>query len=329
MKNKASEQTVIAQDLSQDKPLHYRGRIAQMFIYLGKFLRMFAYQNDWKVLPMGAFITAIVTFVVGKNLFVTQEGTINGAFAMTCVCIWNGFFNSIQVVCRERDIVKREHRAGLHATSYIAAHMIYQLLLCVMQTAITIAIWFIVGVKLPTIGIVTPWGIVDLAITILLITYAADMMALMISSVVRTTTTAMTVMPFMLIFQLVFSGAFFQLTGFAQKITALTISRWGMESICAVGQFNSLPMVTLWNTIFNFRNVEYMGTKPLLEIIQMVEREGKVDEFLLWSGQNNQKEVYASAFDSVFGNWGCLLLIIAVSVLVCVIAIKLIDHDRR
>ena len=111
----------------------HKGRFAQMRIYLGKLLRMFAYQNDWKVLPMGAFIAAVVTLVVGANMFVNQEGTVNGAFALTCVCIWNGFFNSIQVVCRERAVVKREHRAGLHMSSYIAAHMIYQFILCLAQ----------------------------------------------------------------------------------------------------------------------------------------------------------------------------------------------------
>ena len=116
----------------------YKGGLAQTRIYLGKFLRMFVFQNDWKVLPMGAFIAGVVTFVVGQNVFVTQEGTLTGSFALVCVCIWNGFFNSIQVVCRERDIVKREHRAGMHITSYVAAHMIYQAFLCILQAGIII-----------------------------------------------------------------------------------------------------------------------------------------------------------------------------------------------
>ena len=314
---------------SVEMPLKYKGRIGQIFIYLGKFFRMFIYQSDWKVLPFAAAIAAVVTFVVGANMFVTQEGTINGAFALTCVCIWNGFFNSIQVVCRERNIVKREHRAGLHASSYIIAHMLYQLVLCLLQTGIILLICWVAKVNLPVKGVVTPWGIVDLGITILLTTYAADMMALMVSCIVHSTTTAMTVMPFLLIFQLVFSGAFFQLEGIAQKITALTISRWGMESMCAVGRFNELPMVTLWNTIFNFRNIEILDEKPILFVIQKIEQEGKVNDFLLWSGENNQKLQYAAEFSRVLQNWGWLLLIAAVSVLIAVIALKLIDRDKR
>ena len=220
--------------------IRHKGRVGQTFIYLGKLLRMFVYQSDWKVLPMGAIIASVVTFVVGANLFVTQEGTLMGAFALVCVCIWNGFFNSIQVVCRERGIVKREHRSGMHISSYVMAQMIYQFMLCLAQTVITLVICNLSGVQFPQQGIIFGQGILDVGITLLLITFAADMMALMVSCVVRTTTTAMTVMPFLLIFQLVFSGGFFQLAGFAKKITVLTISRWGLDSLCAVGRYNEL-----------------------------------------------------------------------------------------
>ena len=206
--------------------LQYTGRIDQIRIYLKKFLRMFVYQSDWKVLPIGAVIAALVTFVVGANMFVTQEGTTTGTFALACVCIWNGFFNSIQVVCRERDIVKREHRSGMEVSSYIIAHMLYQLLLCFLQTLITLLICVIAGIKIPGAGVVTPWGIVDVGITILLVTYTADIMALMVSCIVRSTTTAMTVMPFLLIYQLIFSGSFFEL-GAADIIKVTTISHWG------------------------------------------------------------------------------------------------------
>ena len=113
--------------------LKHTGHISQTVIYLGKLFRMFIFQNDWKVLPMSAVIAGLVSFAVGKNLFRTMEGTLTGTFALSCVCIWNGFFNSIQSVCRERAIIKREHRSGLHISSYVAAHMIYQSLLCVLQ----------------------------------------------------------------------------------------------------------------------------------------------------------------------------------------------------
>ena len=272
---------------SSTENLQYTGRIYQLGIYLRKFLRMFVYQSDWVLLPIGAVIAALVTFVVGSNMFVTQEGTTMGTFALTCVCVWNGFFNSIQVVCRERDIVKKEHRAGMHITSYILAHMIYQLLLCFLQTLITLLICAIAGVHFPKQGIITQWGIVDMGITILLVTYAADIMALMVSCIVKNTTIAMTVMPFLLIYQLIFSGSFFDL-GAADMIKVL----------CAIGRYNEQPMVTLWNTLVQFKDAEFQGEKPLLYILQGIEKNDMLDDFLKWSGENNINAAYASTLGS-------------------------------
>ena len=307
----------------------HRGRFAQTGIYLGKFLRMFIYQSDWKVLPMGAVIAGVVTFVVGQNLFVSQEGTLTGAFALVCVCIWNGFFKSIQVVCRERNILKREHRAGLHAASYLSAHMIYQFLLCLAQTGVTLFICNLTQVRFPQQGVITQWGIVDIGITILLVTYCADLMALMVSCLVRDTTTAMTVMPFLLIFQLVFSGGFFDLQGFAKSIRVLTISHWGLNSLCAIGRYNELPMVTLWNTIFKFRDIEYMGEKPLLELIRQMEQSGSRDTFLQWSGQYNQNAEFAVSEANILTNWAALFALMLVFALVALIAIHFVDRDKR
>ncbi len=269
------------------KRIRHNGRLTQSRIYLGKFLRMFVFQNDWKVLPLGALIAALVTFVVGANIFKTQEGTQMGVFALVCVSIWNGFFNSIQSVCREREIIKREHRSGLQMGAYIFAQMIYQFLLCVAQTAITLAVCSVAGVTIPAEGIVTRWGLLDTGITLLLITYTADMMALMVSCIVRNTTTAMTAMPFLLIFQLIFSGSFFNLSGVADKVKYLTISHWGMNSLCSIGRYNEQPMVALWNMLVKFENIDIEGYKPLRDLLVEMEKNGYRDDFLLWAGQQN------------------------------------------
>ena len=312
-----------------NETVRHQGRLAQTGIYLGKFLRMFIYQSDWKVLPMGAVIAAVVTFVVGANLFKTQEGTKLGVFALVCVCIWNGFFNSIQVVCREREIIKREHRAGLHMSAYVAAQMIYQLLLCAAQTVVTLIICRLTGVVIPEAGVITRSGMVDIGITILLITYAADMMALMVSCIVRTTTTAMTTMPFLLIFQRVFSGGFFELNGFAEKIQYLTISHWGMNSLCTIGRYNDLPMVTLWNTLIKFKDVDVAGTTPLKDLLVFMEENGYRDNFLLWAGQQNQLAEYAAAPETVRKYWTILLLLLIAFAILAVIALEFIDRDKR
>ncbi|MBR3642173.1 MAG: ABC transporter permease, partial [Parasporobacterium sp.] len=176
-----------------------------------------------------------------QDFRVSMEGTLMGSFALACVCIWNGCFNSIQVICRERDVIKREHRSGMHISSYIAAHMMYQLILCIMQVVVSLVMTSLVGMNLHGPGLLTRWMIVDAGLAMLLITYAADMMSLWISTLCHSTTTAMTIMPFVLIFQLVFSGSLIPIPSYVQPISNLTISYPGINSLCALTGVNSLP----------------------------------------------------------------------------------------
>jgi len=125
------------------------------------------------------------------------------------------------------------------------------------------------------------------------------------------------------------SGAFFELAGFAQKLTALTISRWGMESLCAIGRYNDQPMVTLWNTMYQFRNIEYMGQKPILNLLIEIETNGSQPEFLLWSGQQNSNPLYEAPSSLVLHNWFMLVLLLAVFAVVAVVALEFIDRDKR
>ena len=304
---------------------NHRGRLAQIPIYLGKNFRMFIYQTDWKVLPMSALIAGLIASVVGENMFVTMEGQFQCSLALTCVCIWNGFFNSIQSVCRERPIIKREHRAGMHISSYVAAHLIYQMFLCAAQALITVSVCKTIGIKFPTEGFITKWFLVDIWITIFLITYASDITSLFISCVVHNTTTAMTVMPFMLIFQLVFSGGAFTLSGPAAWMTNLTISKYGLVALCAQGNNNSLKSVLLWNTIFRVRE----SSPELKEALRQVERAGKLEEILQRSGEAMQETAYEMTKSNIFSCWAHLILFTVIFAVLCVIVLEFIDNDRR
>ena len=248
----------------------YRGRIEQVGICFVRLLRMFVYQNDWKLLPMSVIIAGLVSLVVRNDFFVTMEGTLKGALALSCVAIWNGCFNSVQVICREREIIKREHRSGLHISSYIVSHMLYQALLCLVQSGLTIYICIVMGIKFPSQGLLTPLMIIDVGITVFLISYASDMIALWISTLVHNTTTAMSIMPFLLITQLVFSGGIFTLPSWSDGISKLMISNYGVKCIAAQADYNNLPMATAWNTLLKLRDTTIEGSFSLEQLMDMV-----------------------------------------------------------
>lgn len=309
--------------------VRHRGRFFQTIIYLGKFFRMFLFQNDWKVLPMAAVIAGLVGFSVGQNIYKTMEGTLMGTFAIACICIWNGFFNSIQVICRERAIVKREHRSGLHISSYVAAHMIYQAFLCIVQVVITIGVCMLMRVEIPHKSLITPWAVVDFGLTLFLITYCADMLALLISAFAKTTTTAMTIMPFLLIVQLLFSGAFFNLPQEAMPLTNLTATKWGLTALCAQGEYNSLPMVSVWNSALKMKDVEVEGEKPLLTIFREIESNNMRDDLLMKTGELNQNHDYDFDPAIVLRCWIWLFMWTVVYVILTVLLLESIDKDKR
>ena len=251
--------------------IRHRGRGSQVRIYFGKLLRMFLYQNDWKVLPMAALIAGLVGMVVRKKMFLNMEGTLMGAFALVCVCIWNGCFNSIQVICRERDVIKREHRSGMHISSYVFSHMLYQAILCLMQTFVTIYVTLLVGVKYPSEGLITSFFLLDFAISMFLISFAADMLSLWVSSLAHNTTTAMTIMPFVLIFQLVFSGGMLTLPAWTETLTHFTISNPGLKVIAAQADTNNKPYATISSMLGKMRDNEIGGSFTLGEVMDLMQ----------------------------------------------------------
>ena len=347
--------------IKETKDLKRKGRIYQTGVYLGKFFRMFVFQSDWKVMPIAALIAGLVAMVMKNGLFNNMEGTLLGSFAIACICVWNGFFNSIQNVCRERAIVKREHRSGLHISSYITAHTIYQAFMCLLQTIITMFVLIKMGVTIPQEpkGLITGAFIIDLGITIFLTTFAADMMSLLVSSLVRNTTTAMTVMPFLLIFQLVFSGGFFALPESITFLSNYTITKWSLTAVCAQGQYNDLPMTALWKSMKKMRNGSitagqlktFMLSSPdFSEDPEMVivlnsipdDKEIQFDEFITViesqgggytiekkSGELNQEEKYSSDPAVISKCWQMLAIQIIIYVGAATIALEFIDKDKR
>ena len=265
-------ETIVNGTDRRQRHFRHHGRGSQVSIFLGKFLRMFVYQNEWKVLPMAAVIAGLVAMVIQPMLFQSMEGTLMGALALICVGIWNGCFNSIQSICRERDVVKREHRSGMHISSYVMAHLIYQAMLCLLQTGLTMYICRLVGVEFPKQGLFTPWMIVDIGITMFLVSFASDILALWVSSLAHSTTAAMTVMPFILIFQLVFSGGMLTLPEWSEPLSNLTVSRYGITALAAQADYNNQPLVAVWNTVVGMRDREVSGTFTLGQALDLLEK---------------------------------------------------------
>ena len=210
--------------------------VLQTKIYTRKFFRTLKKESLISII-IGVIITLLVMSVTHKNMFENFEGTKSGMFALICVCIWIGIFNSILLVCREKnDIVKDELDKSLYASAYMAAHFIYQFFLCLIQSFIVFLIFYLYMIGKGDIG--SPLAYL---ITIFLIMFASDAMAFVISTAVPNPIVAMTVMPLLLLIQLVMAGVLFELGDMASFFANFTISKWGMASLGKIGDITSIP----------------------------------------------------------------------------------------
>lgn len=197
---------------------------------------------------MFPFMAAGITvWIAGKDMFLNAESTKSACFILVCAAIWGGLFNSIQAIVKERKSIKRDYVSGaLRIGCYTTSRAIIQLVLCAFQSAVLCLSFY--GVhwaydnELPSEGLIFGSAMLEYYITIFLIVYAADTMGLCISCVVKNEQLASQMSPYILIVQLLFSGVLFAMEGAASSVSAIMLSRWGMEALGSISNINELPL---------------------------------------------------------------------------------------
>lgn len=295
-------------------------RATQVGIYLGKHWRLFINERGWKVLLFGAVISALVSLVLGSGMFVYTMETFSGCFTLISACIWIGIFNSIQTICKERAIIKREHRAGLHITSYIASHLIFQAGICLLQAAILLGISCLF-LSYPSGNALFGSVLIEYFITYFLATYAADVLGLAISAIVKTPTTAMTVMPFVLIIQLILSGMLFSLEGPLGFFGNLTISKWGLNATAISADYNNLENTQQIQFSYTLKQMAHQQSLPVTD--------EQIDQMVDENFTQSVNPAYVHDAGNLAGNWGMIVLHAFVYAAVAVIALEFVDRDKR
>lgn len=239
------------------------------------------------------------------SLLSERRATQIGLFMIICVAIFVGICNSIQEIVKERNILKREYMSNLRLSSYVTSKLIVQAVICAVQSLIITMIFYISvsGRTYPTSGIVTTSAHVDFYITVFLVTFAADVTALFISSIVKSSVMANTFIPIILIVQIIYSGVLFELGKMGDMFASLMISKWGVASLSAISHLNESRPELLIN------NPEY--------------EQSLGEELLMIESINN------SSFGNVIKIWGILVLFIVVFTVASRISLSGIKKDKR
>ena len=244
--------------------------------------------------PLAAAIVTV--WIAGENMFVDFESTKSACLIMVCAAIWGGLFNSIQTVVKERDNVRRDYVSGaLRIECFMASRALIQLALCAVQSAVLclgfLGVRAVYGNELPPDGVIGGLPMFEYYITIFLVMYATDALGLMISCIVKSEQLASQLSPYILIVQLLFSGALFEMQGAATIFSGLMASRWGMEALGCISDLNNY----------------YSKYEIRLPANEAYERSG----------------------GNLIGAWMMLLLFIVVTLIIGTVCLRQVKNDKR
>ena len=245
------------------------------------------------LLAQPAIIGVLLSFVADDRVFDIFGPTQSMLFSLSCSAIWIGLFNTIQEVCKERVILKREYMANLKLPMYILSKVAIQTLLAAVQ-AVILTMIFLLAIGKNRSGIIFDNFTPEILITVWLTIMASMAMGLVISSVVRSGDKAMTLAPFVLIVQLLFSGILFELKGVSKIFSWFTASRWSVEALGSIADLNSLVNEVQGQTFYR-----------------------------------DPQDIYNHTLNHLMQDWGILIIMTVVCIVLARILLINIKNDRR
>lgn len=214
----------------------------QLSVLIRRYLTLI--KNDIERLMMiflqPVLIGILMALVAENGIYDKMFETRSILFALMSAGIWMGLFNTIQEIYKERVILKREYMANLKLPLYMLSKYIVQAMIAIIQSAILVAVFVLIKGAPKCDGVVFGNASFEMAFTIFITIYVSAGFGLLISAISKNGDRAMSIAPFILIIQLLFSGILFSLNGVTEKVSYFTFSRWSMEALGSTNDLNDL-----------------------------------------------------------------------------------------
>ncbi|MDY4788576.1 MAG: ABC transporter permease [Bacilli bacterium] len=157
-------------------------------------------------------------------------------FVISAILVVMSTLNSYREVCKEREILIRETTAGLDSSAYILSKVVVQSIICFFQSlVIVIGTKYIIDFNIE--GFV-PYLHYFLFTWLILV--CSTCIALFISSVLKSSDSAILPVLFIIIAQVVLSGAIIDLPKEISFISMITITRWALGGYSYIFDFKFL-----------------------------------------------------------------------------------------
>ncbi len=173
--------------------------------------------------PLIALVVGLV-FQLDEKLAVRAATESQIVFILSLSVIWFGCINSVRELVKELPIYLRERSVNLGIAPYVFSKFIPLTAICFLQCL------FLLGVL--ELFLAIPGDLIARFIVLFTTAVAATAMGLSVSAFVSTNDKAMTMIPMLLVPQIILAGAVVKLEGAALWIAKSTmISHWGFEAM--------------------------------------------------------------------------------------------------
>ncbi|MEX1254086.1 MAG: ATP-binding cassette domain-containing protein [Dehalococcoidia bacterium] len=213
---------------------------------LALFLTLVAKTTDFQPPPPAAIAQAEAFGIPAAKLAAALP------IMLAATATWFGAINAAREIVKELPILLRERLAGLRVLPYLASKLLVLAVLCVLQTSVLLGVVWL-KVDLPSSGALMPAPL-EIWISLNLAALAALGLGLVISASVTSADRAQSLVPIVLIPQLIFIGG--PGTGtVGQWLSYLTVTHWSVEAMkisakipyqADVGGFGGSDLLLRW-----------------------------------------------------------------------------------
>lgn len=224
-------------------PHKKKSSFKQLIILIKRYIKLIA--NDVQQLILlfaqAPIVAVLLALVSTEDLYSSYDDTKAILFSLGCASIWLGLMNSVQEICKEKVILQKEHMSDLKLSTYLLSKFIVQGLLAFIQATLMVYIFQkMVGSSSNSILIDSYW---DIQIICFLSILCSAALGLCISAIVKNANIAMSIIPLILVPQLLFSGMLFKLEGITEFISNFILCRWSVEGLGTSANLNELTHI--------------------------------------------------------------------------------------
>lgn len=186
--------------------------------------------------PIIGLLLALVSSPASFGMHIEAKKLV---FMLALTGVWFGVINSAREICKEAAVLRRERLAGLSPGAYLLSKLGVLGVLVLVQSALLVAV-VAARITMPRHGIVLP-ALVEVYLTVALAGFAGIALGLALSALASTPDKAMSLIPIVLVPQVLFAGVMFALHGVTSAIGWVVSSRAAVDALLAIADINHLP----------------------------------------------------------------------------------------